>query len=260
MGRAADWWLVLVGTMAVTGCRPRDEAGTGGGPAGAAAPDSPPPAVAPAEVAAPAPSPVTPAAPTAAVEVPAGGAAGWVDCRPSAAGEWKLVAGEQGGWDEGAGMVKIPTGFDLAGLRWSGAAPSAPFEVELEARRIDGYDFFCGLTVPTRSDKECVSLIIGGWGGSLVGISSLNEMDASENETGSSRNFESGRWYKIRLRFADEQLAAWIDGEQVIEVSTLNRRLSLRPGPIEACAPFGLATWNTAAEVRGVRWRRVGAE
>ena len=170
-----------------------------------------------------------------------------------------MVAGDKGGWDEAAGVLRIPAGFDLAGVRWTGAVPGAPFEVELEARRTDGRDFFCGLTVPTRTERECVSLIVGGWGGMLVGISSLDDLDASENETGTTRTFEDDRWYRIRLRFADEQLAAWIDDQPVIEVSTRNRRLALRPGPIDACAPFGLATWNTGAELRGIRWRRLAA-
>lgn len=45
-------------------------------------------------------------------------------------------------------------------------------------------EFFCGLTVPVRTGTECVSLIVGGWGGSLVGISSIDGLDASETSTG----------------------------------------------------------------------------
>jgi hypothetical protein len=55
-----------------------------------------------------------------------------------------------------------------------------------------------------------------------------------------------------------ERLQAWIDDRQVVDVDTEGRRLSLREGPIEYCAPWGLATWMTSAEVRGVRWRKLG--
>ena len=50
----------------------------------------------------------------------------------------------------------------------------------------------------------------------------------------------------------------WIDDVQVVDADTEDRRLSLREGPIEECAPFGLATWVTKAELRGVRWCKLG--
>jgi len=184
---------------------------------------------------------------------------GWVECTPGPAGEWRPVAGGDGGWDREAGVLRIFQAGGLAGLRWTGVPPSPPFEVELEARRVEGADFFCGLTVPTRSPQECVSLIVGGWGGVVVGISSIDGLDASENETMSTATFENGRWYRIRLQFADERLAAWIDGTQVVDVSTRDRRLSLRAGPIEECAPFGLSTWESTGEIRAIRWRGLAA-
>ncbi len=55
-----------------------------------------------------------------------------------------------------------------------------------------------------------------------------------------------------------ECLQAWIDDRQVVDASTEEQKLSLREGPIEDCAPFGLATWLTSAELRGVRWRKFG--
>ena len=199
------------------------------------------------------PQPAGPNAPAQAVTPPE---AQWVECVPGEAGEWVDIHGEgPAGWDAAAGLLRIPRGEGLAGVRWTGAPPVAPFEVELEARRTNGHDFFCGLTVPTRSTRECVTLIVGGWGGELVGISSLDDRDASENETARTKTFEPNRWYRIRLRFGDEHLAAWIDDQQLIDTDTTHRRLSLRYGPIDACAPFGLATWETGAELRSVRWR-----
>ena len=46
------------------------------------------------------------------------------------------------------------------------------------------------------------TLILGGWGGSLIGISSIDDFDASENETGDDAYiFEDNQWYDInRLR------------------------------------------------------------
>jgi len=41
----------------------------------------------------------------------------------------------------------------------------------------------------------------------------------------------------------------------VVDLATEGRKLGLRPGVIEYCAPLGLAAWQTAAEVRKLRWR-----
>lgn len=153
------------------------------------------------------------------------------------------------------GVLRLEWGESLSAATWTGAPVTVPFEVELEARRIDGTDFFCGLTFPARPGGECLTWIVGGWGGSLVGISSLDGLDASGNETKVHRTFEGKRWYRLRLRREPARLEAWIDGERVIALETAGRTLSLRPGPIGVCAPFGLATWQSTGEFKGLRWR-----
>lgn len=160
-------------------------------------------------------------------------------------------------WDDQNHVMKIGVGLDLNGVRWKGALPAVPYVLELEARRMSGSDFFCGLTFPVRSGENSVTLVVGGWGGSLVGISSINGLDASENSTGSQFTFEDQRWYRIRVEVAAERLRAWIDDREVLDVDTTDQKLSLRSGPIEGCAPLGLATWTTSAEARGIRWRKL---
>jgi len=129
------------------------------------------------------------------------------------------------------------------------------YEVALDAMRVMGSDFFCGLTVPVGTN--CCSLIVGGWGGSLVGISSLDGLDASENETSKFVTFESGRWYRIRLRVTEKKIQAWIDKDKVVDVNTSERRISVRPGDIELSKPMGLACWQTTAAYREIKFRRV---
>lgn len=183
----------------------------------------------------------------------------WVAMDTLAPGKWTAIeSAAELEWNEAGRVLRIGFGNDLNGARWTGPMPVTPYAVELEARRMSGSDFFCGLTFPVRAGKESVSLIVGGWGGSLVGISSIEGMDASENSTGSQHTFEDQRWYRIRVEVREEHLQAWIDDQQVIDAHTEDQRLSLRPGPIEECAPFGLATWMTKAEVRSVRWRPLG--
>ena len=67
------------------------------------------------------------------------------------------------------GLVLLPPGRAFTGINWTNPTPKLNYEISLEAMRVNGSDFFCGLTFPVR-DSFC-SLIVGGWGGSIVGLS-----------------------------------------------------------------------------------------
>ena len=153
------------------------------------------------------------------------------------------------------GVILANMGDPFTGLNWTNDFPKMNYEIALDAARVSGADFFCGLTVPV-GDAFC-SLIVGGWGGSLVGISSLDSMDASENETTKYVTFLSNHWYRIRLRVTEGRLEGWIDQEKLIDVVTTGRRIALRPGEIEESKPFGLACWQTGAAWRQIRLRSV---
>ena len=153
------------------------------------------------------------------------------------------------------GVIVLGMGNPFTGVNWTNDFPKVNYEVAFDAMRVMGSDFFCGLTVPV-ADSFC-SLIVGGWGGSLVGISSLDGMDASENETTKFVGFETGRWYRIRLRVTEKKIQAWIDKEKLVDVDTSEKKISLRPGDIELSKPFGLACWQTAAAYREIKFRKV---
>ena len=156
-----------------------------------------------------------------------------------------------------SGIIVLGMGDPFTGINWTNAFPKMDYEVALDAMRLSGSDFFCGLTLPVGTNF--CSLIVGGWGGSLVGISSLDGMDASENETTKFMSFETGRWYRIRLRVTEKKIQAWIDGDKVVDVDTEGKRVSVRPGDIEMSEPFGLAAWETSAAYREIKFRRLGS-
>jgi hypothetical protein len=156
-----------------------------------------------------------------------------------------------------SGLIVLNLGDPFTGINLTNEFPKMNYEVALDAMRVSGSDFFCGLTVPV-GDSFC-SLIVGGWGGSLVGISSFNSQDASENETTRFTNFEQGQWYRIRLRVTERRIQTWIDQEKMADVVTTGKRISLRPGDIEMSKPFGIACWQTTAALREIRMRQVVA-
>jgi hypothetical protein len=71
-----------------------------------------------------------------------------------------------------SGLIILSMGDPFTGINWTNDFPKVNYELALDAMRLSGSDFFCGLTVPVGTNS--CSLIVGGWGGSLVGISSLD--------------------------------------------------------------------------------------
>lgn len=150
------------------------------------------------------------------------------------------------------GEVIISQGSDLSGIHTEKKLPKSNYEVQYEAMREAGSDFFAGLTFPI-GDNHC-SLICGGWGGGVCGISSLDGMDASENETTSYQQFEKGKWYKFRLVVTDNHINAWIDDKQIVDVDTTDRKIGVR-FEVERSKPFGFCTYATTGRIRNARIR-----
>ena len=130
--------------------------------------------------------------------------------------------------------------------------PKMDYEVTLEGKRIAGDDFFCTTTFPV-GDAFC-SLVVGGWSGPVVGLSSIDSEDASMNETRKDMKFKKDQWYKVRIRVSNNRIEAWIDSEKVVDLDTTDRKISIR---IECSAskPFGIATYETTGVVRNIRVR-----
>ncbi len=149
-------------------------------------------------------------------------------------------------------MCVLGEGNDMTGIVWKGVLPSMNYEITLQAQRVDGSDFFCGFTFPY--GKDPCSLVVGGWGGRLVGLSSLDWLDASENGTAKWRDFENGKWYSIKLRITPAKIEAWIDGEQLIDVETKDRGIGIR-FEMEPTRPLGIASWRTKGAVKDIRIR-----
>jgi hypothetical protein len=151
------------------------------------------------------------------------------------------------------GAIVLAPGKPMTGVTSTASLPNANYEVRFEAARLSGGDFFASLTFPV--EDSFATWVTGGWGGDIVGISSIDGWDASDNETRSYFTFESGRWYAFRLRVTPDRIMAWIDDAPVIDVVITGRKISLRFGETKLSAPFGFTSYNTAGGIRKVEYR-----
>jgi hypothetical protein len=168
---------------------------------------------------------------------------------------WEITNfGPQGPVYVSGNEIILGMGEGCTGITWKRAFPRTGYEVSLDAMRIAGNDFFCGITFP--DGKNPCTLIIGGWGGTTVGLSSIDGKDASKNETTSLRNFDNNKWYHIRLLVTETYIQSWIDGDKVVDFTPGNKKLSIRP-EVELSRPFGITSWYTTAAVRNIRLERI---
>ncbi|MCJ7448633.1 MAG: DUF1080 domain-containing protein [Bacteroidales bacterium] len=150
--------------------------------------------------------------------------------------------------------IILVMGDGCTGITWKKEFPQVNYKVTLEAKRVSGNDFFCGMTFPV-GENPC-TLIVGGWGGTVVGLSSINGMDASENETTKLMEFEKDRWYRICLLVKSDTIKALIDDVVVVDFAKGEKTLSIRP-EVELSKPFGIASWNTTAALKNIRVERI---
>lgn len=149
------------------------------------------------------------------------------------------------------GQLILDRGNELTGVTWKDGKvlPKVNYEIWLEAQRVEGNDFFVGLTFPVKDDP--CSLILGGWGGTVCGLSSLDFKDASENEYTSFREFKNGQWYKVRLRVLEKRITAWIDGKILLDADLTGKKIGIR-SEVEPSRPLGFCSYATKAALRNI--------
>jgi hypothetical protein len=166
-------------------------------------------------------------------------------------GQWKITDfGGQGNVYVKDESVMLQTGDNLTGVTWAGPVLRVNYEINLDAMLVDGDDFFCGLTFPV--GDSCVTFVVGGWGGSVCGISSVDYYDASDNETTTKCYFDDNRWYRIRVRVTAGKIRCWINNKQYVDLETTGKRLGVRID-VKESQPLGIAAWRTSAAIKNIR-------
>ncbi len=170
-------------------------------------------------------------------------------------GQWAVTDfGGQGDVYVKDGAIYLEMGNDMTGVNWTGPLVRMNYEITLEAMRVSGSDFFCALTFPV-ADNPC-SLILGGWGGGVCGLSNIDYYDAANNETTKFISFEDNKWYRVRLRVTTDRIQAWLDDEELVNIETTGRKIDIR-AEVDLSQPLGIATWQTAGAIRNIHLRRL---
>jgi hypothetical protein len=252
-GHIALWvaCLAAVGLLP-SGCRSEAEPGREPAETPAATAPQPPPAT----VESPAVQPAQEASPQTRLTLAPGQEISLFDGR--SLGQWTVTDfGGQGQVHIQDGAIYLEMGSYATGITWTGPVVRMNYEITLDAMRVQGSDFFCGLTFPV-GENPC-TLILGGWGGGLCGLSSIDHFDASENETTRILRFENGKWYHVRLRVVPNRIQAWLDDEDLVDVDITGRKIGIRL-EMDLCQPLGIATWATTGAIRNIHLKKLPDE
>lgn len=177
-----------------------------------------------------------------------------LEAKAHALGKWKVVEDfefkRHGPVTVKDGTITLAAGTPGTAIRYDGKLPTMDYEIALDAMRVEGDDFFCGMTFMV--GDEPLSLILGGWGGRVIGLSCIDGEPAVENETCDYRDFENKHWYAIRVRVTKPKIEVWIDKQRVIDFKTEDKRLSIWFDK-DCVTPLGIATWRTTGALKNIR-------
>lgn len=148
------------------------------------------------------------------------------------------------------GSIILPEGRPMSGITSTlDDLPKRDYELRYEAMRLSGSDFFAAATFPV--GDSFITLVNGGWGGNVTGLSSLDGADASENETNKYVKYRDKTWYRFRVRVTDDVIRCWIDDEEIVAVKHRGRQVRTR---IETRRnqPLGFATYESSGAIRKI--------
>jgi hypothetical protein len=162
---------------------------------------------------------------------------------------WKVAPFDGGGAVSvtSNGFVDCAAGNPFSGIVYTNTPLTMNYELSLEAMRAEGSDFFIALTIPVVTNS--CTVIIGGWGGGLCGVSCVDYLDAADNQWSEGLELKNDRWYRLRVRVTPGVLQISLNdtlyGARIEYIDS--GRLSLRFGDIDKTLPLGLATYYTRA-------------
>ncbi len=193
--------------------------------------------------------------------LPAADAEGWISLfNGKDLSGWRLPEfGGEGEVTVEDGLMTIGMGAMVSGIAWDRAFPfRSNYEIEVEASRTMGFDFYAAVTFPVGEDGYC-TFINGGWGGGVFGLSCVNGFDASENETMQLLTTKNDQWNTFRVRVYDDRIEGWMDDKKVVDCPRAENKFSTR-FEVEYSQPLGVTNYCCESKIRAIRVRELKAD
>ena len=146
------------------------------------------------------------------------------------------------------GSMVLRTGEPMTGVTLTRQdLPTLNYRLIYEANRTEGNDFFAAATFPV--GPSFVTLVNGGWGGGVTGLSLINGDSAAENETNHFLKYQNNIWYRFEVEVTTRAVRCVVDGAEVVlfphEGAQLKTRLETRVNQ-----PLGFATYRSTGLIR----------
>ncbi len=170
---------------------------------------------------------------------------------------WKVTDfGGEGEVNVESGVIVMKMGQPMTGITYTRGEtlPKDNYEVTLQAMKRKGDDFFCALTFPVRDSHA--SFVVGGWAGTVVGLSSIDGLDASENETTQYEKLDQNKWYAVRVRVADGKINCWLNDKEMVDVELEGKRINTRI-EVDPNKPLGVCCYNTESALKDIKLRKL---
>ena len=167
---------------------------------------------------------------------------------------WKSIPGSMVGTVAiNDGSLILGTGRPMTGVTTTRTdLPTANYQLSFEAKRTEGNDFFAAATFPV--GPSFVTLVNGGWGGSVTGLSLINGESAAENQTNRFVQYRNDVWYRFEVQVTAEIIRCRVDGSEVVlfahEGAQLKTRLETRVNE-----PLGFSCYRSSGAIRQVEIR-----
>ena len=185
-----------------------------------------------------------------------------VELLPGNMDQWQTINfGGEGDVYFKEGSLNLDYGNPLTGTKYKGDPTQLfgesldNYAITLQAQRVEGVDMFLGVTFPVGQAGH-VSLVLGGWAGAITGISNLDGLNASENDTTQYHNMPEGQWFQVKIMVTPEKIQCWLDDKQLVDVKRADFKQFDTHAAVVDTKPFGMFSYGTWGRVRDMKvWK-----